>query len=78
MEKLYRLKWTQRDGLGALVLTPTRELAIQIFQELRKAREGGRGGGGGTRAGAGGVSGREDLRYACAEWELSKRARTWP
>ena len=36
VEKLYRLKWTRRDGLGALVLTPTRELAMQIFEELRK------------------------------------------
>jgi len=36
VEKLYRLKWTRLDGLGALVLTPTRELAMQIFEELRK------------------------------------------
>ena len=44
VEKLYRAKWTRLDGLGALVLTPTRELAVQIFEELRKVRgEGGRG-----------------------------------
>ncbi|KAG2440238.1 hypothetical protein HXX76_004350 [Chlamydomonas incerta] len=36
VEKLYRAKWTRLDGLGALVLTPTRELAVQIFEELRK------------------------------------------
>lgn len=36
VEKLYRLKWTPMDGLGALVLTPTRELAVQIFEELKK------------------------------------------
>ena len=36
MEKLYRLKWSQLDGLGALVISPTRELALQIFNELRK------------------------------------------
>ncbi|KAF5838490.1 P-loop containing nucleoside triphosphate hydrolase protein, partial [Dunaliella salina] len=36
VEKLYRLKWTRFDGLGGLVLTPTRELAMQIFEELRK------------------------------------------
>ncbi|KAG1664899.1 hypothetical protein FOA52_006245 [Chlamydomonas sp. UWO 241] len=35
VERLYRLKWTRRDGLGALVLTPTRELALQIFEELK-------------------------------------------
>ncbi len=36
VEKLYRLQWTRLDGLGALVLTPTRELALQIFEELKK------------------------------------------
>ncbi|GFR52266.1 hypothetical protein Agub_g14801, partial [Astrephomene gubernaculifera] len=36
VEKLYRAKWTRLDGLGALVLTPTRELALQIFEELKK------------------------------------------
>jgi ATP-dependent RNA helicase DDX10/DBP4 len=38
VEKLYRAKWTRLDGLGGLVLTPTRELAVQIFEELKKAR----------------------------------------
>lgn len=36
VEKLYRLQWSQLDGLGALVISPTRELALQIFNELRK------------------------------------------
>eukprot|EP01087_Luapelamoeba_hula_P021062 TRINITY_DN729_c1_g1_i1.p1 TRINITY_DN729_c1_g1~~TRINITY_DN729_c1_g1_i1.p1 ORF type:complete len:601 (-),score=76.10 TRINITY_DN729_c1_g1_i1:581-2155(-) len=36
LEKLYRLKWGIQDGLGALVLSPTRELALQIFEVLRK------------------------------------------
>lgn len=40
VEKLYRLKWTRMDGLGALVLTPTRELAMQIFEELVKVCSG--------------------------------------
>ena len=36
IEKLYRLKWGSLDGLGALVILPTRELALQVFNELRK------------------------------------------
>ncbi|CAB4375701.1 unnamed protein product [Rhizophagus irregularis] len=36
IESLYRKSWTQLDGLGALVIAPTRELAIQIFEVLRK------------------------------------------
>lgn len=36
LENLYRRKWTEHDGLGALILSPTRELAIQIFEVLRK------------------------------------------
>ncbi len=36
VEKLYRLKWGRLDGLGALIISPTRELAMQIFDELRK------------------------------------------
>eukprot|EP00890_Picochlorum_soloecismus_P002112 jgi/Picsp_1/2901/NSC_01126-R1_protein len=35
IEKLYRLKWNIYDGLGALIISPTRELALQIFEELR-------------------------------------------
>lgn len=36
LECLHRNKWTDFDGLGALVISPTRELAVQIFQVLRK------------------------------------------
>ncbi|PWY98152.1 LOW QUALITY PROTEIN: DEAD-domain-containing protein [Testicularia cyperi] len=36
LEQLYRKKWGPSDGLGALVISPTRELAIQIFEVLRK------------------------------------------
>lgn len=36
LEILYRKNWTEHDGLGAIVLSPTRELAIQIFEVLRK------------------------------------------
>ena len=35
VEALYRARWTQFDGLGALVLVPTRELAMQAFEVLR-------------------------------------------
>nr|ASF90253.1 hypothetical protein SPAR04937 [Bartheletia paradoxa] len=36
LEMLYRKKWGAMDGLGALIISPTRELAIQIFEVLRK------------------------------------------
>jgi ATP-dependent RNA helicase DDX10/DBP4 len=36
LEKLYHAKWTEYDGLGALIISPTRELAVQIFEVLRK------------------------------------------
>ena len=36
LENLYRRRWMELDGLGALILSPTRELAIQIFEVLRK------------------------------------------
>ena len=36
LENLYGKRWTNFDGLGALILSPTRELAIQIFEVLRK------------------------------------------
>lgn len=36
LEKLYRERWNKYDGLGGLVITPTRELALQIFQQLRR------------------------------------------
>ena len=31
---MWRNRWTRDDGLGALIITPTRELAYQIFQVL--------------------------------------------
>ncbi|SCV99536.1 LAFE_0A05314g1_1 [Lachancea fermentati] len=36
VEKLYREKWTEFDGLGALIISPTRELAMQIYEVLVK------------------------------------------
>lgn len=36
LEKLYRASWSKQDGLGALIISPTRELALQIFDELVK------------------------------------------
>lgn len=36
VERLYHENWSHLDGLGALVITPTRELALQSFQVLRK------------------------------------------
>ncbi|KAL1131584.1 hypothetical protein AAG570_011198 [Ranatra chinensis] len=36
LEVLFRNKWSKIDGLGALVITPTRELALQIYQTLCK------------------------------------------
>ncbi|KAA1471890.1 DEAD-domain-containing protein [Dentipellis sp. KUC8613] len=35
LELLYRKKWGPQDGLGALIISPTRELAVQIFDVLR-------------------------------------------
>ncbi|KAG6898320.1 hypothetical protein C0992_011912 [Termitomyces sp. T32_za158] len=35
LEILYRRKWGPADGLGALIISPTRELALQIFEVLR-------------------------------------------
>lgn len=36
VEALWRARWGTEDALGAIVLAPTRELAIQIFQVLRR------------------------------------------
>ncbi len=36
LECLFRLKWTKLDGLGVLVISPTRELAYQTFEVLKK------------------------------------------
>lgn len=35
LEKLFIERWSSSDGLGAVILTPTRELALQIFDVLR-------------------------------------------
>ncbi|KYO44918.1 putative ATP-dependent RNA helicase DDX10 isoform B [Alligator mississippiensis] len=36
LENLYRQQWTATDGLGILIISPTRELAYQTFEVLRK------------------------------------------
>ncbi|GAV46879.1 hypothetical protein ZYGR_0A04770 [Zygosaccharomyces rouxii] len=36
LEKLYRERWTEYDGVGALIISPTRELAMQIYEVLIK------------------------------------------
>lgn len=35
LERLFIDKWSQSDGIGGLVIAPTRELAMQIFEVLR-------------------------------------------
>ncbi|KAI0302536.1 DEAD-domain-containing protein [Russula brevipes] len=35
LEILHRRRWGPQDGLGALIISPTRELAVQIFDVLR-------------------------------------------
>jgi superfamily II DNA/RNA helicase len=35
LESLYRARWSAVDGLGGLVISPTRELSLQIFDVLR-------------------------------------------
>eukprot|EP00760_Papus_ankaliazontas_P039298 PhM_4_TR9523/c1_g1_i1/m.83161/K14776/DDX10, DBP4; ATP-dependent RNA helicase DDX10/DBP4 len=39
LEVLSAEHWGRGDGLGALILTPTRELAVQIFEVLRSVGE---------------------------------------
>lgn len=36
LEVLYARKWSRQDGVGAIIITPTRELAYQIFETLKK------------------------------------------
>ena len=36
LELLWRERWTPLDGIGALIISPTRELAYQTFEVLRK------------------------------------------
>jgi ATP-dependent RNA helicase DDX10/DBP4 len=35
VERLYCERWSSEDGLAALIVTPTRELALQIFEVVR-------------------------------------------
>ena len=35
LEKLFHASWSTEDGLGALVISPTRELAMQIMEVLK-------------------------------------------
>lgn len=37
MEALYRQRWSKLDGLGALIISPTRELALQVCASMRAA-----------------------------------------
>jgi len=30
VERLFRERWSSEDGLGAIIITPTRELALQV------------------------------------------------
>lgn len=30
LEKLYRERWDQEDGIGVIIISPIRELAIQV------------------------------------------------
>ena len=39
VEDLYRQKWNPMDNLGAMVILPTRELAIQVFEVLQSITE---------------------------------------
>ncbi|XP_017869939.1 PREDICTED: probable ATP-dependent RNA helicase DDX10 isoform X1 [Drosophila arizonae] len=36
LEHLYMNKWSRTDGVGAIIISPTRELAYQIFETLKK------------------------------------------
>lgn len=39
LERLYHEKWTPVDKTGAIVILPTRELAMQVFEVLRSISE---------------------------------------
>eukprot|EP00122_Pirum_gemmata_P011624 Pgem_evm1s10769 len=40
LEDLYKNEWSPIFGVGAIIITPTRELAYQIFEVLRKVGAG--------------------------------------
>lgn len=56
LEKLYRDRWTEFDGLGALIISPTRELAMQTYEVLTKI-------GSHTSFSAGLVIGGKDVKF---------------
>ena len=35
LEKLYRARWGPEDGVGSIIISPTRELAGQLFEVLK-------------------------------------------
>ncbi|KAK1323017.1 DEAD-box ATP-dependent RNA helicase 32 [Acorus calamus] len=35
LEKLYRVRWGPEDGVGCIIISPTKELAGQLFEELK-------------------------------------------
>lgn len=35
IERLYKQRWSNEDGVGGLILVPTRELGIQVYEVLR-------------------------------------------
>lgn len=35
LEKLYRARWGPEDGVGCIIMSPTRELASQLFEVLK-------------------------------------------
>ncbi|KAK6124582.1 hypothetical protein DH2020_041678 [Rehmannia glutinosa] len=37
LEKLYRARWGPEDGVGCIIMSPTRELAGQLFEVLKSA-----------------------------------------
>jgi len=36
LENLFQQKWSRVDGVGAIIISPTRELSYQIFETLKK------------------------------------------
>lgn len=35
LEKLYKMRWGPEDGVGSIIISPTRELASQLFEVLK-------------------------------------------